>query len=256
MRIKLLGAHNLESESSRLVSLLIDDILAIDAGSLTSGLSFAAQQRLKAVILTHQHYDHIRDIAALSINLYSHGDTIEVYSIQVVYDTLASYVLNDILYPNFLERPPENPTIKFHTLETGKTELIAGYSVLPVTVTHVVDTIGLQITSTEGKKIFFTSDTGPGLTECWQQISPDLLITEVTTCNGNEDFARNSGHLTPNLLQQELESFRNLKGYLPQIVLVHMTPMQEKEIKSEIAAVAKNLNAEIRLGYEGMQIEL
>ena len=62
MNIRILGAHNVESRTTRCISLLIDNTVAIDAGGLTSGLSISAQQRLKALLLTHQHYDHIRDI--------------------------------------------------------------------------------------------------------------------------------------------------------------------------------------------------
>ena len=131
-----------------------------------------------------------------------------------------------------------------------------GYSVLPLPVNHSVPTVGLQVTSRDGKTLFYTADTGPGLTDCWRQISPDLLIIEVTALNKYNDFAHQSGHLTPSLLQPELESFHNLKGYLPQVVLVHMNPLDEKAIEAEIAVVAKALNTTIQLSYEGMRIEL
>jgi ribonuclease BN (tRNA processing enzyme) len=119
-----------------------------------------------------------------------------------------------------------------------------------------VPTVGYQVTSADGKVVFYTSDTGPGLADCWQQVSPQLLIIEVTVPNSYEEFAHNSGHLTTGLLRQELESFRELKGYLPRVVLVHMNPLEEKTIEAEIAAVASSLNTEIQLGYEGMQINL
>jgi phosphoribosyl 1,2-cyclic phosphodiesterase len=256
MQIKILGAHNLESQDCRLVSLLIDDVLAIEASALTSSLTFPAQQKLKAVLLTHQHYDHIRDIPALGMNFLLHENTVEIYSTQPVYEALAAHLLNDRLYPNFMERPPEKPAIQFKTMEPGRTETIAGYRVLPISVNHAVPTVGFQITSSDGKTVFYTSDTGPGLAECWHQVSPELLIIEVTACNKYEEFARQSGHLTPALLQQELESFRNIKGYLPQVVLVHMNPLDEKIIEAEIAAVTSVLNTTIRLGYEGMRIHL
>ena len=89
MDIHILGAHNCESQKSRLISLLIDEVLAIDAGSLTSNLSFEAQQKLKAVLLTHQHYDHVRDIPALGMNFYLEKATINVYATQPVYDALS-----------------------------------------------------------------------------------------------------------------------------------------------------------------------
>jgi ribonuclease BN (tRNA processing enzyme) len=256
MKIHILGAHNIESLDSRCVCLLIDDVLAIDAGALTSGLSFAAQQQLKAVLLTHQHYDHIRDIPALGMNLLLHGNMIEIYSTQSVYDALAAHLLNDSLYPNYLSRPPEKPAIRFKHVKPGRADTIAGYSVLPVPVHHAVPTVGYQITSQDGKVLFYTSDTGPGLADCFRQTAPDLLIIEVTALNKYEEFAYKTGHLTPVLLQDELETFRKMRGYLPQVVTVHMNPLDETELAAEIAAVAGALDIEIRLGHEGMEIEL
>ncbi|MCK4273731.1 MAG: lactamase [Dehalococcoidales bacterium] len=256
MKVQILGAHNLESRDTRCISLLIDDVLVIDAGALTSSLSFPAQQKLKAVLLTHQHYDHIRDIPALGMNFYLHENTIDIYSIRPVHEALSAHLLNDNLYPDFLEKPPDKPAVRFNTVEPGRTESVAGYTVLPVPVNHAVPTVGYEVTSADGKKVFYTSDTGPGLDECWRQVSPHLLIIEVTALNKYDDFARESGHLTPALLQLEMESFRKLKGYLPQVVTVHMNPLDEKGIKAEIAVAAGALNTTIQLGYEGMRIEI
>ena len=100
------------------------------------------------------------------------------------------------------------------------------------------------------------SDTGPGLAECWQQISPHLLIIELTLLNKYDASAREHGHLTPALLQKELESFRQLKGYLPQVVVMHVNPLDEKDIKAEIAAVEKALKIKIRFAREGMKISI
>ncbi len=256
MIVKILGAHNIELQDTRCISLLIDDVMAIDAGALTSSLSLAAQQKLKAVLLTHQHYDHMRDIPAIGMNFYLYENTIDVYSTISVRKALSEYMLNDILYPDFMEKPPGKPAIRFNTMESGRKESIADYNVLPVSVNHAVPTVGYEVTSPDGKKVFYTADTGPGLDECWRQVSPDLLIIEVTALNKYHDSALQSGHLTPAMLQREMESFRKLKGYLPQIVTVHMNPLDEKEIKKEIDVVSRALNTEIRLGYEGMIIQL
>jgi len=258
MNIQVLGAHNCESQNTRLISLLIDDTLAIDAGSLTSSLSLAAQQKLKAILLTHQHYDHIRDIPAIAMNfaLHGNGTTVNIYSIPPVYDVLSTHLLNGKLYPKFLEQPQGNPTIKFTIVEPYQTEQIEGYDILPVPVNHTDPTVGFQITSPGGKIVFYTGDTGPGLTECWGHVSPQLLICEVTAPDSYEEFAKKKGHLTPSLLKQELTIFQKLKGYLPPVVVVHMNPRLEKEIEAEIAAVAKALNNSINLGYEGMQLNL
>jgi len=256
MNIKLLGAHNCESQHTRFPTLLIDDTLVLDAGGLTSSLSLPAQQKLKAILLTHQHYDHIRDVLALAMNLYLSGAAINIYSTLPVYDVLTANLFDGKIYPNFFEFPQENPSIKFTVIEPLKTEQIEGYNVLAVPVNHSVPTVGYQITSPDDKVLFYTGDTGPGLTDCWKQVSPQLLITELTVSNRFDECGRESGHLTPNLLREELMNFRELKGYLPRVVTVHMSPRLEDEIKAEIAVVAEELNSPIILGYEGMGLNL
>ena len=99
MDIKVLGAHNCESQNTKCASLLIDDVLALDAGGLTSSLSFIAQQKIKAVLLTHQHYDHIRDIPALAMNFALQKATLNIYSTSAVRDILATHLINGVLYP-------------------------------------------------------------------------------------------------------------------------------------------------------------
>ncbi len=256
MKIRILGAHNIETNDTSFNSILIDDVLAVDAGALTANLTLNKQQNLKAILLTHQHYDHIKDIPLLGMNFYLCKKTIELYTTKHVYETLEKQLFNDILYPDFTKRPPEKPSLHFNFIEPGKSEQIAGYSVLPIKVNHTVPTVGYQITSSDGKKVFITSDTGPGLEDCWQQVSPNLLIIETTALNKEEEFALKVGHLTPALLQKELDSFRKIKGYLPQVVLVHINPLVEKGIKAEISAVEKALKTKISLGYEGMKINI
>jgi ribonuclease BN (tRNA processing enzyme) len=256
MKIEILGAHKVETKEMRYACLLIDDVLAIDAGALTSTLSLEAQQQLKAVLLTHRHYDHVKDLPALGMNFYLMGNCLDIYALQSVFSDLAAHYADEALYPDFTKIPPPKPAFKFNVITPGQELSIAGYQVLPVTMNHTVPSAGFQITTTNGKKMFYTSDTGPGLTECWRQVSPDLLIIEVTAISEHLDFSIQTGHLTPALLQKELESFRELKGYLPRVVTVHANPMDEKELEIELAAVAGTLKADIQLGREGMRINL
>ena len=255
MNIKTLGAHNCESQNTKLTSLLIDDIIAIDAGALTSSLSLPAQRSIKAILLTHQHYDHIKDIPTIAFNFAMAWATINIYSTPSVYEAL-QLILGSKLYPNFLEFPQDNPTLKFNLVEPYQAEQIEGYGILPLPVSHSTPTVGYQITSSDGKTVFFTGDTGPGLQDCWERISPQLLITELSAPNRFEALYQRRGHFTPNLLKQELASFFKLKGYLPQVAIVHLNPELEAEIKAETDAISQDLNHPLTLAYEGMEITL
>jgi len=256
MKISFLGAHNTESKSTRLISLLVDDILALDAGALTSSLTFPEQLKLRAILLTHQHYDHIRDIPLLAMNLFLNKATIDVYSLLPVREAIVNCLLDGNQYPRFLEKPEGKETVRFHIVEPYRMVQIEDYSIMPVPVVHSVPTVGYQVTSSDGKSMFYTGDTGPGLFNSWQYVSPQLVITEVTASDRYLEFGRESGHLTPSLLREELVSFQEIKGYLPEVVAVHMNPEMEAEIEAELTVVARDLGNSVTLAYEGRQLEL
>ncbi len=73
MKIRFLGAHNLVTNTTRTMTLLVDGVIALDAGCLASALSFKAQRQIHSVLLTHAHYDHTRDIPAFAMNLFLGG---------------------------------------------------------------------------------------------------------------------------------------------------------------------------------------
>ena len=147
MDITVLGAHNYESKHSKLACLLVDDVMALDAGGLTSSLTMQAQQKLKAILLSHKHYDHIRDIPAVAINFFSQGSTIKIYSTQDVHDAISEHLLNGKIYPDFSALPETNPTVKCSIVEPYKPEQIEGYNVIAVPVNHDDVAVGYQVTS-------------------------------------------------------------------------------------------------------------
>jgi ribonuclease BN (tRNA processing enzyme) len=256
MNIKVLGAHNCERQNFRMLSLLVDGVLAIDAGALTSGLSLEGQKKIKALLLTHQHYDHLRDVPALAMSLFLDGATTRLYSIPAVFDVLARNLMDNQIYPDFRHKPEQEPTVSFNVMEPNGVELIEGYTVLAVPVSHSVPTVGYQVTDVDGKVFFYAGDSGPGLAKCWPYVSPQLLIVEVTASDRYMEWAAGAGHLTPALLKPELQSFQKVNGYLPQVLVIHMNPSLEEEITAETAAVAKELACSITLAYEGMEISL
>jgi len=256
MNIRILGAHNHETKTTSCVCLLIDDTLVIDAGGLTSNLSIAKQQKLEAILLTHQHYDHVRDIPGIALNLSLRGAHIQVYAPADVRATIETNLLNGKIYPKFQELPEAKPTISFNDIMPYVPQRINGHGIMAVPVNHFDTTVGYQVSDDKGKAIFYTADTGPGLSDCWKHVSPQLLIADVTMPNAYEEFAKKTGHLTPNLLKEELLIFREHKGYLPQVITVHMDTGLERQIKEEIAAVAEALNISIAVAQEGMQLQI
>lgn len=256
MEIKILGAHSNESKTSKCISFLIDNVLAIDAGGLTSSLSLKEQRKLKSILLTHDHFDHIKDIPLLALNFYRMKKRIRIYSRPEVFSTIKEHLLNGQVYPELQEIPLEEPTVNFSPIVPFRKHKIGKYIVTAIPVNHHVNTIGYRVRDDTGKTFFYTADTGPGLYDCWKNLSCELLFIETTLPNSYEDYARKTGHLTPNLLFAELTMLQELQGGLPRIVVVHNDPLLKNKLKREIAEVAKSLNTPITIATEGIRFRL
>lgn len=249
MQIRFLGAHNTETQTARLPGVLIDNRLALDAGSLTSALSLEEQLKLDAILLTHGHFDHIRDIPVIAMNCFLNNTGTRVYGSAAVRQALADYILNGEIYSRFLEKP----ALDFRVIEPFKPFAIGEYRITAIPVNHSVPAVGFYITFHD-RKLFYSGDTGPGLESCWKLISPDILIIEVTASNRWEDFGHQSQHLTPDILRRELLSFQNIRHYLPRVIIQHLNPFLEADIRVEIEQVARELKADITLAYESLEI--
>jgi ribonuclease BN (tRNA processing enzyme) len=257
MQVRILGAHSAEAKGQRMVSLLIDGIVALDAGGLTSSLSLSEQRKVRAVFLTHHHFDHSRDLVTLGANGATFSSPVDIYALNQTLDVLNFCLLDGKMYADFSKWPSkEKPFLQLKVIELLQPQNIHGYNVLPVPVQHSVPSVGFQVISKEGKSVFYTGDTGPGLEACWKNVSPQLLIIEVSGVNKSQDYLKSVGHLSAGLLKEELVQFRQTKGYIPRVVVIHIPPQFEREVRQEVKRVARDLRTRIDVGYEGMEISL
>jgi len=256
MIIRFLGTHNAESENTRLVSFLIDDVLAVDAGSLVSELTFPEQRKIKALLLSHGHYDHIRAVPAFAFN--NSDRTTEVIATPKTLEILSSHLIDGVVYPKFTSEASflRKATLRLVPVEPFERQRIESYEVRAVPVRHNLDGVGFEITSGDGKTLFYTGDTGPGLASMWSKISPQLIIADVTWPNSLASAAKDAGHLCPQMLREELIEFRRIKGYLPKVVAIHMSPQHESEMEGEIREVARSLAISVDIAREGEELIL
>ncbi len=203
------------------MSFVIDDILAVEAGSLTSELTLSEQERISAILLSHGHYDHIRAVPSLAFNNPDHD--IKILAIPETLNVLLSGLLNGVVYPNFAASTSYlgKRVLELCPLEPLQPVDVEGYCILPIPVRHPVPAVGFEISSKDGRRLFYTG------------------------------VAKDAGHLCPQSLAGELAEFKLIRGYLPDCTLVHVTPQFEEEIREEVEKVAKDYGFSIAFASEG-----
>ncbi len=257
MEVRLLGVHNLETRETKHSCFLIDDILAIDAGSLASALRQDELLGLRAVLLTHHHFDHIRDIPTVGLVRREAQETLPIHGLSATLDGLYSHVLDGNVYPDMTQPLSEDkPRFRLQPLVTSKANKVDQYTVRAFPMQHPLPSVGFIITDKDGHSFGFTGDTGGGLEKLLAyQPAPQALLVDMTFPDRMEELARVSGHLTPALLRNELKRALQAGLRIPPLIAVHRNIAVDGELVRELAAIRKDLNIELSLGAEGDRLQ-
>ena len=236
MRLKVLGAYGASDAEHNLTGYLIDDWFAVDAGTLTSKLSFAQQARVQAVFITHPHADHIRDLPHLIHNRFSqNAPQLTLFAAREVMDMLMRDVFNGMVWPDFgaINNPlTGKPVVQYRSLTAGKRIVFNEIGITPVLVDHQIPAAGC-ILEIGGQAITFTGDTGT-TSEIWKRTNKTqnvvAVVTEASFPNDQQQLADETAHLTPNTFGEEL---KKINADAP-IYASHRKIPFERDIESQI----------------------
>ena len=258
MQVRILGAHNRELQRIRHTCFLLDGVVAIDAGSLMTALTPSEQERIDAVLLTHRHFDHVRDLPSLGLATLGNPTTVSLYSLRETLDAVSSRLMDGVLYPNFTEDLSGNgPKYRLQPVTPGETFTVQGYSVRPVSVPHGAPSVGYIVQGPGGSSFAYTGDTGGGLLPFFEDPSkPDPIFVEITFARRMEERAKLTGHLTADLLGREIEEAITRNLVAPRIIVVHRDPDHEEEITKELADVGSELGVDLTLGWEDVTVNV
>ena len=245
MQVRVLGCHGGESPTHRATCFLVDGQLLIDAGSMTRGLSVPEQRDVDYAFISHAHLDHIRDLAMLADNIFAQRKKpVEIYCTDFTAKTLEKDFFNNRVWPDFLSIPnpsdPEkNGMLRINRVKSGQDVKVGNYNVRPILVDHAIECHGCLVKTKDSGTLCYSGDTGPTET-LWKVLNDveDLsaLILEVSFPNSMGELAKVSGHLTPELVAEELKKL-DTNGRRVRIYLYGMKPGYHEQLKEEVAAL-------------------
>jgi ribonuclease BN (tRNA processing enzyme) len=219
-----------------MTTFLIDGQTALDAGALTETLPPAAQRRIRRVILTHSHFDHLASLPLLMENLYGREEPLDVVAPRPVLATIVRDILNDRIWPDFTKLPSRRkPTVRLIAIAPGSPFRAGSVTFTPFEVSHVVPAYG-YIVSKPGRSVLFSGDTEP-TDRLWvaarKAKNLKAIFLELSFSDTQLDVARASLHFTPSLAHRELVK---APPKVP-VYLYHMKPPSLARIRREIAAL-------------------
>lgn len=219
-------------------SYVLNETVAIDAGSLGFYRTACDQARIRHILITHTHIDHIASLPIFVENAYQGDrDCVTVHGSSAVLDCLRRDIFNDRVWPDFISlSTPEAPFLKLETLEPYRTVALEGLHITPIPVNHVVPTLGFLIEQNDSA-VVITSDTGP-TDEIWVRANatPHLkaVFLEAAFPNHMAWLANLSKHLTPALFATEIQK---LARPVP-VIAVHIKARFHDQIIAELKALS------------------
>lgn len=242
MKIQLLpstfdsaGRASLEQ---RLTCFLIDDRVAVDAGSIALALTDAQHQTVRDIIVTHPHMDHMATLPIFIDDMFALvKEPIRVHATEEVIGLLQRDVFNWTVYPRFSEL--NNGTcqvMEYVPFRVGEEFTVGHLKVVAAPVNHIVPTVGLIVSDAQ-YTVAFTSDTA-ATEEFWQLLNRTLNVAavfiEASFPNSMAQLAEVSGHLTPTGLAAEL---RKLTHNHFDVLAVHLKPSYRQTLLEELNAL-------------------
>lgn len=243
MNIRVLGCHGSTQLLPRgndpiqcgTCGFLVNDRVLVDAGTIGSRLYLEEQRRIRVVLLTHLHFDHIRELPTLADNLIGEIDEpVVIAAIPEVLNGLHRHIFNGAVYPDFFRLPdPSRPIFVTHQLQPGREDLLGGLGVTPILVNHVVPTVGFLLR--EGTQTLLYSGDTYRTDDLWRA-AKDLTglkaaFIEASFPNEMDGLARVAKHLTPALLAEEFAKLA--RPELP-VYAYHLKPRFREQIRQEL----------------------
>lgn len=237
MKIEVLGSYGGESAGHRMTCLVIDETVALDAGSLAQALPVERQQQVQSIVLSHSHMDHTTSLPFFVENVFGKvRESVDVYASPATIYAVRKHLFNNDVWPDFTRIPNHLlPALKFHELKEEEPFEVGGVRFTPFPVDHLVPTFGFLIEK-DDVAVLWSSDTGP-TKRLWEVANRAenlrALALEVSFDNSLQPIADLSLHLTPRTVESEL---RQLEKKVP-ILLHHLKPTCIGRIEEEIRAL-------------------
>jgi cAMP phosphodiesterase len=239
MKIKVLGCSGAIAKDCRTTSFLVDDDLLVDAGTGVGDLTLDEMQRIRHVLITHSHLDHIAALPLMIDAVASRmPEPLVAHALPGTLAALKTHVFNDLIWPDFTQLPkPQRPFLRLEPIDIGQVLELGGKRIEVLPAVHTVPACGFAISSGSESAAHwvFSGDTerNPAFWRRVNQLNVGALVIETAFSNRERELAHISRHLSPEVLADELDHIAQDKHF--PIYITHTKPSETALIMQELA---------------------
>jgi len=247
-QITILGAFGTKSKGHGTSAFLLNPKNVIDAGNLLEPLNIESID-IENIWMTHSHLDHIIDIAYILDNYFNlRKKSLNIIGLPQTIKAIKENFLNNTIWPDFSKIPltlSNEMAVTYTEIEVGKEyEIGKGEYIKAFLTDHTVASCGYVVTKEDGA-VLITADTYSLDTMIEEVDSNDKITSIVVECSFPSELknlARQSKHLTPELLFQQLNE---LKRQDVALYINHIKPAYFKRITDEVELYRGKWDAKI-----------
>lgn len=253
MKLQIIPSGMLgETRYQYLVSYVVNDRVAIDAGCLGFGFPLAAQKLVTDLFLSHCHLDHVATLPIFLDNVFEYGpECVVVHGSEQTLSVLQQDVLNDRLWPDFVSlSTPSSAFLKLHELAASKPVTVGEMQVTPLPLIHVVPVFGFLIEDPTSA-VAIISDTHHG-SDVWTHLArvPNLkaVLLECSFPDRLDWLADKARHLIPRSFAAEIQSLPTSV----RVIAIHIKPAWYEAVVDELLALGL---PNIEIGQTGTEYQ-
>ncbi len=237
MRLEILGCSGGVALGNDTTSFLVDDDLLIDAGTGVGRLSLDQCMKIKSIVLTHSHLDHVCHLPFLLNNTIGKTtESLHVYGLKETIASLKEYMFNGAIWPDFSVLPSvKNPSLVFHTFSLGDVLSLEGKTLTVLPAEHTVPAVGFHIAKEETCFAFSgDSSKNKSFWNALNHLPPvEMLIVDNQYLESEKELSLKAKHYYAKSLKEDF----SLLNYSTSLYLTHLPPNGKEKVFKEAVEV-------------------
>jgi len=239
VKVRVLGCSGGAAPGRNPSCYLLEGGVAVDAGALAAALTLDEQQQITDILLTHAHWDHVRDLPLTVINRTAATPTLRLHGLPETIATIRRHLMNGETWFRAFDLPSvESPFVSAAPMLAGEVRDVGRYRVTAIAVPHTVPAISYLVDDGTCSVILSADTVGGGIFKSLPAGHSPLkaVFLESSFPNRMRDFAVLTGHLTPQMLDEETRAL----PHGVEVIVTHLKPGFEIEMGREIADLGRH----------------